>query len=409
MRKKLIWIAILLFIVTNGILVWMDDDGKVNRKAHVSDWDMTFEADLFDTVEAPGVIAYSGESYVYFDETAGSFQGFSLEEGNEINVGDPLFTYRVNDFAETEAFLVSELEKVNGEITAIEDAITEMVAYEIPRPTIPVISQGEEDENENISPPREPVEADLLKKQYLIEKEMELSARKEQALSIQSQLEELQSNGDTITVESPYQGKVKTISTTLSDPLIVIEDTKLVVQGELQEDERKQVEQGLPVHIDVSDSDDHHYQGVIEEVGVSPVDGAEITNESKYAFEVLFDDGEELDALLPGYHADISVILDDAMNATVVREDRLFDDHLWKLTEVGKIQKVPVQSGIRMDGSVEVKDGASTGEWILTEELSSVYADTTFVTPFKITKAPWLKLGDYENWKKYLIIGILSR
>ncbi|MUK90788.1 HlyD family efflux transporter periplasmic adaptor subunit [Ornithinibacillus sp. L9] len=407
MRKKIIWTMILLLIGVNILLVWFDKEGKVERKAHVSEWEAAYEEDLFVRIEAPGVISNSGESYVYFDDNIGSFQGFLMEEGSEVAVGDPLFSYRVNDYVEAEAQLVNELSKINGEITAIEDAITEMVAYNIPRPSVPVVNMDEEEDSE-LPPPREPIEADLLKKQYLVEKEKELASYKEQKNSVETQLEELQSNGDTITVESPFEGKVTSISTTLDDPIMVIENTQLYVQGELTEVDRKKVEEGMSVSIKIVDSD-QQFQGTIQEVDESPKEEVTIESESLYPFGVMFDEADELNSLLPGYHTELTITLDEALNATAINQEMLDQQHVWLLTEEGKLEKRPIETGIEMEGTVEVINGITSGDFLSTEKKPSVYTDSTFITPLKFSQTPWLELGDYESWKKYLLIGIISR
>src|SRR5690606_24569229 len=174
-KRRLKWLALVLFIGINCLLVRVDDGEKVLRQAFVPTWDKVYQTDLFETVEADGVVTYSGESYVYFDKSIGSFDGFLVEEGSTVAVGDPLFQYRVNDYAEAEAFLSYELEKIDGEIDAIEDAISDMVSYRIPSPSVPVVGSTEEDNVTVVVTPQEPAEAELIKEQFIIQKEQELA------------------------------------------------------------------------------------------------------------------------------------------------------------------------------------------------------------------------------------------
>ena len=244
MKKiRMRWI-VFVFIGINCLLVWLDDGEKVIRQAFVPTWETVYQTDLFESIEAKGVVTYSGESYVYFDKSIGSFERFLVEEGNTVAVGDPLFEFRVNDYSEVEALLSYELEKVKGDINAIETAITEMVAYQIPSPSIPVVNNNDEDSATVVVTPQEPIEAELMKEQFIIQKEQELATKKEQERIIQSQIDDLEETGDTVTVSSPFQGKVKEISSTLNDPIIRIEQMDLLVKGNLEESHRSIVELG---------------------------------------------------------------------------------------------------------------------------------------------------------------------
>src|SRR5690606_17259034 len=128
-------------------------------------------------------------------------------------------------------------------------AISDMVSYRIPSPSVPVVGSTEEDNVTVVVTPQEPAEAELIKEQFIIQKEQELAAKKEQERAIESQLDDLQENGDTITVESPFEGKIKEISSTLNDPIIRIEHLELQVEGEIDEEARFEVDSGQSVEI----------------------------------------------------------------------------------------------------------------------------------------------------------------
>ncbi|SET84703.1 HlyD family secretion protein [Oceanobacillus limi] len=409
MFKKLVWIAILLFIATNGLLVLLDHEGKVNRTAYITEWEAVDEKDLYEKIGTSGVVAYTEEHYIYFDDSAGSFQAFLVEEGSTINTGDPLYSYRVDSYFETENLLQNELATLNGEISAIEDAITEMASYQIPKPSEPVIRSDDEDnQSVTVVEQSDPIEAELLKEQYLIEKESELSAKKDQAKSIQSQLEDLHTTGDTVTVESPYEGKIKAVSTTLDDPVIIIEDTRLQVKGELEEADRKLVEPGLEVEIEIADLD-KDFKGIIKSVGDSPVNEVTVNQGSNYPFEVSFDEEEALDAVLPGYHTDLEIIQNQSLQAATVNKNLVFNNHVWKLTDEGKVEKELIETGIEMGNDVELTSGINPGDFLLTENINVDYAGAPFIAPFNYRKAPWLNLVDGKQWTEFFVTGIISR
>src|SRR5699024_8692560 len=91
---------------------------------------------------------------------------------------------------------------------------------------------------------------EVIKKQYITEKEKELAQKEAEQTSVETQLSELTATGQTVTVESPYDGVVTNISETLEDPLITVQSAELVVKGELKEQDHSKVEPEQTVHID---------------------------------------------------------------------------------------------------------------------------------------------------------------
>jgi len=406
-KKRLKWLALVLFIGINCLLVRVDDGEKVLRQAFVPTWDKVYQTDLFETVEADGVVTYSGESYVYFDKSIGSFDGFLVEEGSTVAVGDPLFQYRVNDYAEAEAFLSYELEKIDGEIDAIEDAISDMVSYRIPSPSVPVVGSTEEDNVTVVVTPQEPAEAELIKEQFIIQKEQELAAKKEQERAIESQLDDLQENGDTITVESPFEGKIKEISSTLNDPIIRIEHLELQVEGEIDEEARFEVESGQSVEITLANGE-QTLQGSISEIDDTPRD-VDIDSKSIYPFEVSFKEEQEIASILPGYHANLSITVNESINAVTVHKDSVTNHHVWKMSDTGKMEQVPVQTGIQMKDDLEIISGLSLGDVVTKESVDESYNGMPFITPIKFTDVAWLDVGKYKDWLLYMTTGIITR
>jgi HlyD family secretion protein len=406
-KKRLKWIVLIIFVGINCLLVLLDDGEKVLRQAYIPTWDIVYKTDLVETVEAEGIISYSGESYVYFDKSIGSFDSFLIEEGSVVSVGDPLFQYQVNDYAATEALLSYELEKVDGEIDAIEDAITEMVSYRIPKPSTPVVGNNNEDSTTVVVTQQEPVEAELIKEQFIIQKEQELAAKKEQERSIQSQLDDLQENGNTITVESPVDGKVNEISSTLNDPIIRIEHMDLHVQGELEEAARIEVETGQPVEITL-DNGEQTLQGSISHLEDAPHE-VNIKSQSIYPFEVNFKQDQNLESILPGYHADLAITVNESIDAATVDTSFVNHHHVWKMNEKGKMELVPVQTGIQMGEDLEVISGLSVGNVVTKESIDSSYRGMPFITPLKFKDVAWLDVGRYKDWLLFMTTGIMTR
>src|SRR5699024_5167889 len=75
-------------------------------------------------------------------------------------------------------------------------------------------------------------QAELIKEQYITEKEKELAQKEAELNSVESQLSELTSTGETVTVESPFEGIVTDVSETLEDPLLTIQSDDLIIKGD---------------------------------------------------------------------------------------------------------------------------------------------------------------------------------
>ncbi|RDW21901.1 HlyD family secretion protein [Oceanobacillus arenosus] len=407
MRKRIIQLLVILFIGVNFLLVYMDKEGKVERTAYINDWTQSFAADLADKLYTPGVLASVSESQLYFDKNLGSFKDFLIGEGEVVSAGTPLYTYEVHNYYKSEAGLLNEQSKLEEEVSAIEQAMEEMESYEIPSTAQNAPSAFTLTEEElKVEFPESTVDATLIKGQFIVEKEKELAQKNAELTSIENQLSELQATGDTITVESPYEGRIKSIATTLEDPIITIESADLHAVGELTESERMKIEQGLAVEVMLSESDAAVITGTVETVSEAPRK-LEIEGESIYPFDVTLDEDAEVEDLLPGFHADLAITMEEALGVTTLFQDEIFTDSVWKMSEEGSLVKQTVGTGIHMDDMVEITSGISTGEWIAKEPARQFRENATFITPLKT--APLTRESLKTDWAESLVTGILSR
>lgn len=410
--RKIILAAIALFIGVNVLLVFLDDENKIDRTSYIKDWSEAFETDMYDKLFKEGVLAYAEEDQIYFDKTLGSFQEFLIDEGNEVNVGDDLYSYTVTNYYETEAMLMQEMETLNGEITAIQSAITQMNGYRIPivpssssTPFGDDLSEG----NIIIENQQEPVEAEVMKEQYLIEKEKELNQKNAQIDSVQSQLDELRATGSTVTVDSPYEGIVKEVSASLEDPIITIESTQLFAEGELTEQERTEIEQGMKAEVRIKENS-VLAAGAVNHVNESPKE-ISIEGESMYPFNITFNEDAELEGILPGYHADLSITKKESLGAAVLFDDVVFSGTVWKMTNEGKLMAQTVETGIYMEKMLEITEGVSTGEWVAKDSSRQFRNGAAFITPLKLDQNTWndVVTAVPADWGMNFLIGIVSR
>src|SRR5699024_4119282 len=284
-------------------LIYFEKEQKVAKTTHIKEWTKTTEQDMYESILTEGVLDFSTENYVYFDDQLGEFQSFLVEKGEEVRLGESLYTYQIHNYYETQSNLESEIEKINGEISAIEAAISKMESFQPSSSSGHADSQIYEDDTSNpeesflisfieaINGAQDLGQAEVIKEQYITEKEKELELKNAELNSVESQLSELTQTGDTITVESPYEGIISDVSETLEDPLLTIQSDELVVKSELTEQEHLNVEPGLSVHIEMKESGQTK-EGKVEKVSQIP-ENLHLKGNSKYSFLVSFE--EEMD------------------------------------------------------------------------------------------------------------------
>ncbi|MFS0749498.1 efflux RND transporter periplasmic adaptor subunit [Oceanobacillus sp. 1P07AA] len=408
-KKHILWIAITAFVVVNFVLVLFDKEEKIDRVSFVHSWTNSHEADLVEMLYKPGVVDVAGEEHIYFDTSSGVFQEFMVQEGDVVASGDPLFSYEVQSYYETEVNLNQQVSQVEGEISAIQSAITQMETYQIPEGATGTPSDVTINEEElEIKFPQNTVEAELLREQYLIEKENELSQKTAELQSLESQLMELQSSGNVITVNSPFDGRISEVKDSLEDPVITIQDTTLHVTGEFTEEERTKVEAGLATQMEINELP-IALEGTVSEVSDHPTEvGLESTSVYPFSVSITEEDPEVLDALLPGYHTEVGIIMEEALGATTLFEDSIDTNHVWKMHTNGQLMKSPIEKGLHVDEQVEVVQGVEIGDMVADEPSSQFRHEATFITPIHIKELSKSSFT-WDQWARSFVTGVLSR
>lgn len=463
-RRHKIWLTVAaLFILMNVFLIYFDKEQNVAKTSHIKTWTKTAEEDMYESILTEGVLDYSTANHIFFDSQLGEFQSFLVEEGQEVQAGDGLYTYQISNYYETAASLQHEIDKLNGDITAIQTAISTMQSYQIPSvnpspsPSIgesEVAEEGTEGSNtaaiqalaEALSGAQDSGQAELIKEQYITEKEKELAQKNAEQQSLEAQLAELTQTGDTMTVESPYNGVVSNLSDSLEDPLLTIQSDDLIIKGELNEREHLEVGSGNPVSIVLKESG-KTVEGQIESVSQTP-EKITIKGESLYPFKAsLTDDrnddiestenmdghidenenmNDEMDEnqneqssekmtqdneeeqFAAGYHADVEIITEESQEATVLKKQVLDGRSVWKMMKNGRLGKEEVVLGLQMDKTVEIKEGAETGDWIAAKPKNRFVPGSPFITSLQLDKLNKSSLKT-DRWFRDIMIGLISR
>ncbi|WP_079477111.1 efflux RND transporter periplasmic adaptor subunit [Halobacillus salinus] len=397
---RIIGLLIIALVATNSFLIFFDEEGRVEQKSYVEEWSKSTTYNLFERLNVNGVFASDDENEVYFDESIGSFQTFQVEEGQVVQEGDDLYTYQVTDYGTQEAELEGEIDRLEEEIDAIEDYLDELEDYDIPEP---------ESDDDSSDPPSY-VETEYLQEADVAEQDAELEKKRAMLDMVQDQLDQLQDDGEEITVTSPYNGTVTDVSKDLQAPLLTLKASSLIVTGELNEEERQQVEQDMPSQVTVEDLE-LETSGTLTSIHDFP-EQVEVQRSSRYPFEVTLEG--EAENVLPGYHADVEIITDSAINAVTVLDNVLLTDedlYAWVMNEQGVLERRAVETGIEEQGLVEVEEGLAEGEWLAAEPKDEFRHQAPFLTPIHLRDLSVKRLLDSElgDWKTYGLFGILSR
>ncbi len=412
-RNRWMIIGAILFVCLNILLIVMDKEGKVDRVTYIHTWTNSNTADMKETLEKPAVLAATEEQPVFFDKNQGVFQEFLVNEGDSVAVGDGLFIYQVHNYYETEANLLTQIDKVNSEMTAIEQAVKKMKQYKIPKNKDDISgSVLITEEDIFVELPESAIEAQLVKEQFLLEKEKELAQKQSEVDTFEKQLDELRSTGDTLTFQSPYKGKIQHISNELKDPIILIADQELRAVGNLTEKERAEVETGMPAELTLNEID-ASLSGEIETLADRPEEAESIDKESIYPFTVNIEEEkkESQTELLSGYHGLLSITMAERLGVTAIDETALIGNQaVWKMDRSGLLLKQPVETGMQENHQIEIQSGIDPDELLALESNNRLRDGSVFITPIKWKElkheiANWKAIG----WKKPLISGILSR
>ncbi len=286
----------------------------------------------------------------------------------------------------------------------MEQAVASLSAYRIPETDTNAVFEGE---NSSLELEGRSVEANYLKEEFLMEKEMELAQKRAQLESIQMQLSELESNGETVTATSPYEGSVMALSESLDNPVVTIRGTELYAEGQLTEAQRMEAEVEMPAEVAIHEGDTV-INGALGMLADNP-ESVHVDGESAYAFQVTFD--EHTGGLLPGYHADVAITTAKSEDAPAIRQELLAGNNLWKMTSEGTLTKQPVETGIVTNNFAELTKGVEPGEWVAADDRDQFREGTVFITPLKLQDIEWKQLGKYDNvnWKRYIVTGLLAR
>jgi HlyD family secretion protein len=404
-----------LFVSVNVYFI-EKTDSKVSRTSYVEDWKGVTTSNLKKQVIKTGVIDAGEERNVYFDrDSNGAFEEFLVKEGDSVEIGTPLFSYEVDDRGVEASFLKSEIQQLEDKIDSIKDHIDDLddlkPAY-TPTP-LPSFNSAENEEIEDKSIEASNLEIESSIEIEIADKELEISLLEDKINHLERQLSVLESEETSISVLSETEGIVKMVSEELSNPLIVISSNTRIATGTLNETETLEVTEGQKAAIS-SAGIKEKLEGTISSISELPEKEPESENLSEYRFKVDLEENNE--KLLPGYHITMAITTREANNAFTVSNKHILREgpqkqYLFLLTDKGIVEKRKIETGLSVDGKVEVTKGLKKGEMYILEPLMFIEDNAEFVTPLRINELAWknIKSSDRHTIIRNIVLGLLER
>ncbi|MBM4761494.1 hypothetical protein [Bacillus sp. B15-48] len=269
--KRIIVIA-LLFVGAN-VLLTIHIDSKVDRTSYISQWTKAGTEDLVETLETEGVIIPAAEHPVYYHPEQGGFAGFLVGQGDEVQVGTPLFEYSSAQRDADRQRLQSEKDTLRREVSLIDEQIRQL---EYVRNVSTIAVDDEDSSSDKI------VEITIEKEIY--DKEREQRRLLEEIDEYDDRIAALNA-GREIDVTSDVSGTVKTIQYDLTNPVITIASDTPVVSGAFTETDLAKVKPGMEVSIS-SDLLGRRVSGNLTKIARYPNAEPSIGVESAFPFEI---------------------------------------------------------------------------------------------------------------------------
>ncbi|RBP94397.1 HlyD family secretion protein [Cytobacillus firmus] len=395
-------IATTVFLAVNMVLVLKSE--KVGRTYYVDKWTDVKEQDIIETLPAKGVYVPKEEQHVYYDSKNGTFEGFLVNKGDDVEPGTGLFAYSPEDITLTKEKFEIEVEKLEKEQSDMESHINELEYMQAGLMRNSLTDDTSIMSNEYMIQTIE---------QNIKEKELEVSRIENEIEKYEDLVNAAEESLLNLTVTSEISGTIKDIQHDLGNPIVTVISDEQRVEGTLTEDEVKQIIEGMKVFI-TREGTNEKVNGTIEKILTYPTSKPDVDKKSKYAFSILLDEPSE-NQILHGEHAQVKVVLNEIIDTRTVPFDSIkkYNNkfYAFTITNTGRLEKRELQLGVKIDQTQEIKDGLIKGEKVVQERPPFLKAGTPLITPLnpaKIDKKGLKKLGAKEKWK-YTARGFLSR
>jgi HlyD family secretion protein len=417
MKKIFLPAALVLVLLNIGLLFW-DDEGRIGRTNFIQDWEQVMTQDVEETLSAPAVLTSADEIPVYLSAASGSLSEMQVEQGDAVEEGEELFTYQVTDYTQTHRDLSASIATLAEQTAAVEQAMNQIDETDIAAGALPadfIIPETFEDAEANneedvgaeaiseVLQQAAEEQAAQLQEHYRISLEKELAEKQAALSAAEDQLSQLEATGEYVTITSPAAGTIKDIAAPGEAPVLTINSSDLVISGELNEAERKQVQSGMAVKAKVAD-DGPVLEGEITELADQPASIKDKT--SFYTFEASYQSAEEqAEKLVAGYHLKTDILLAYASQAPAVKPEQIENGMVWTMAN-GQAFRTNVKVGAKNDKQAAITAGMEPGTTIPAQP-GDYYDNEPFVTPWKPQRIRWSDFQDSFTSYDFLL-GLLD-
>ncbi|MEN8170766.1 MAG: efflux RND transporter periplasmic adaptor subunit [Pseudomonadota bacterium] len=159
----------------------------------------------------------------------------------------------------------------------------------------------------------------------------------------------------------------------------IIDADCLYAAAPIDEVDAPQVEICLPVRITLDAFPDHEFNGQVRRIAPYVLD---VEKQARTVeVEVFFSDPEQIKLLLPGYSADVEIILESHDNVLRIPSEALVDENkVYLITEDNHLIERTVEIGLSNWRYTEIISGLTTGDSIVTSPNREGLADGVLVT-----------------------------
>ncbi|KON86232.1 hypothetical protein AF332_04920 [Sporosarcina globispora] len=401
-KARLLVGAVVLFLACNITLLFFKNE-KISRTYHVNEWTAVKKQDLLETMPAKGVLAPKEEQHFYYENSTGTFKGFLVEKGDEVQKGTGLFEYSPDDITLTKEEFQIEKDKLENEQENLESHISDLESMQKTLSSAPV----EEDQpNPNVYM-IQTLERDIY------EKELQISRIDSEIEKYEDLINAADESLLKLTVESEIDGTVKTIKHDLTNPVVTVISNEQKVKGILSEQEIKKAAEGMKVFI-TPEGSNKKINGTIEKILSHPTSEPHAETESRYEFSIAIDESNKLESF-HGEHVDVRIVTNEVTDTLTLPYQAVKkmkkDIYTYVIQANGRVERKKIKIGHKIGQTQEVKEGVEKGEVILMERPPFLKSGSPFITsmePKKLKKKDLKELRK-KDMLKYAARGFLSR
>ncbi|MCA1026311.1 efflux RND transporter periplasmic adaptor subunit [Cytobacillus kochii] len=421
--KLLIAAVITLFIALNITLIFTSEK-EINRVNYISKWTVANEQDLIETLPVAGMFMPKEEQFFYHDQDKGSFQGFLVEKGQAVEPGTAVLEYSPQNINETKSAFQMEIDRLNQEVASLDQHISQMEQLLATSNTMPASSTGTS-QNQQLQTPNddsiivqvEPFDSTAYIQQSIARdienKELDKSKLESEIEKYEEMLTAADSSMIELTAESMISGTVKELKHTLENPILTIISNEQKIEGELTEDEVQQILPGMKVLITYENSN-KQLEGTIDTVSVYPEETPEIGKENSYLYTVQLTEPEDGTSVF-GQHVNVKIVTNEVQGATTVPVKTIKHTDKKQVSYIlgagGYVERRQLDTGMKLDHTVEVQKGVEAGELIVLDRPLLIKSNHPFITPLSPTKNTKASYGAMSGMEIFKTIskGFLSR